>query len=41
MKRIERFEDLVAWQKARNLAKAIYQVTRLNADSTYGCLDHV
>ena len=26
--RIERFEDLVAWQKARMLALAIYQATR-------------
>jgi len=28
MSKIERFEDLVAWQKARKLAAAIYQVTR-------------
>ncbi|HJU06399.1 MAG TPA: four helix bundle protein [Nitrospiraceae bacterium] len=28
MKRVEKFEELVAWQKARNLTKAIYQVTR-------------
>jgi four helix bundle protein len=28
MGRIERFEDLVAWQKARNLTKAIYQITK-------------
>lgn len=26
--RIERFEDLIAWQKARSLAQAIYQTTR-------------
>jgi len=25
---IEKFEDLIAWQKARILTKAIYQVTR-------------
>jgi four helix bundle protein len=25
---IERFEDLVAWQKARDLACAVYEVTR-------------
>src|SRR5689334_9370007 len=25
---VERFEDLVAWQKARALTKAIYQATR-------------
>lgn len=28
MKRAERFEDLVAWQKARSLASAVYQSTR-------------
>jgi four helix bundle protein len=25
---VEQFEDLIAWQKARELAKAIYQVTQ-------------
>ena len=25
--KIERFEDLIAWQKARELTKAIYKVT--------------
>lgn len=28
MAKIERFEELVAWQKARNLTKEVYQVTR-------------
>ena len=28
MKKIERFEDLVAWQKSRKLTQEIYQVTR-------------
>jgi four helix bundle protein len=28
MGKIERFEDLIAWQKARELTRAIYQVTR-------------
>ncbi|HXH13155.1 MAG TPA: four helix bundle protein [Alphaproteobacteria bacterium] len=28
MSRIERFEDLIAWQKARELTQHIYQVTR-------------
>ena len=28
MKKIERFEDLVAWQKARILAQTIYKLTR-------------
>ena len=26
--KIERFEDLIAWQKAKNLTKAIYNVTK-------------
>ena len=25
---VERFEDLVAWQKARDLTRAIYQITQ-------------
>src|ERR1041385_242260 len=29
--RIERFEDLIAWQKARVLAKAIYEITKQGA----------
>lgn len=28
MAKIERFEDLIAWQKARELTRAIYDVTR-------------
>jgi hypothetical protein len=28
MKKIERFEDLVAWQKSRKLTQEIYQATR-------------
>ncbi len=28
MGKIERFEDLIAWQKARNLTKDIYSLTR-------------
>jgi hypothetical protein len=28
MGKVERFEDLVAWQKARKLAAEIYQITR-------------
>jgi four helix bundle protein len=28
MSKIERFEDLIAWQKARGLTKAIYEKTR-------------
>ena len=28
MKSVERFEDLVAWQKARMLAQTVYKITR-------------
>jgi|SRR3989338_4717320 len=28
MGKIERFEDLIAWQKARDLTRSIYQITR-------------
>ena len=28
MAKVERFEDLIAWQKARELTRAIYEVTR-------------
>jgi four helix bundle protein len=31
MKKVERFEDLIAWQKARKLTREIYQVTRQGA----------
>jgi four helix bundle protein len=31
MSKVDHFEDLVAWQKARALTKAIYQVTRQGA----------
>ena len=31
MNKIERFEDLIAWQKARALTRAIYEVTRQGA----------
>jgi len=31
MSKIERFEDLIAWQKARALTRAIYEVTRQGA----------
>ena len=31
MSRIERFEDLIAWQKARKLTCEIYQITRQGA----------
>jgi four helix bundle protein len=28
LSKIDRFEDLIAWQKARDLMQAVYQVTR-------------
>jgi four helix bundle protein len=28
LEQIKRFEDLIAWQKARSLAKAIYEITQ-------------
>lgn len=31
MAKIQRFEDLIAWQKARELTRAIYEVTRQGA----------
>ena len=31
MSKIERFEDLIAWQKARDLSREIYQTTRQGA----------
>ncbi len=30
-RKIERFEDLIAWQKARELTRAVYQVSRRGA----------
>jgi four helix bundle protein len=33
MSSIERFEDLIAWQKARTLTREIYQVSHLGAFS--------
>jgi four helix bundle protein len=31
LRKIDRFEDLIAWQKARDLTRAIYQVTQQGA----------
>lgn len=31
MRKIERFEELIAWQKARELTRAIYEATRQGA----------
>lgn len=42
MSKIERFEDLVAWQKARELTQAIYAVTNNGAFSKdYGLRDQI
>ena len=40
--RIQKFEDLIAWQKARQLTKAIYQLTSTNRFSKdYGLRDQI
>ena len=39
MAHVERFEDLIAWQKARDLCVAIYQSTRTMSD--YGFKDQI
>ena len=31
MRRVERFEDLIAWQRARELTREVYRVTRQGA----------
>lgn len=42
MSRIERFEELIAWQKARDLSRAIYQITRQGAFGTdFGLLGQI
>ena len=39
---IERFEDLIAWQKARILTREIYAVTKLKSFSTdYALIDQM
>ena len=40
--RVEKFEDLVAWQKARELTKQIYELTKQGAFSKdYGLRDQI
>jgi four helix bundle protein len=40
--RIEKFEDLIAWQKARELTKNIYKVTKLGELSRdFGLRDQI
>jgi len=42
MKRIDKFEDLVAWQKARELARQIYSLTRTGSFSKdFGLKDQI
>jgi len=42
MSRVERFEDLVAWQKARELTRLIYQVTQKSPfSSDFGLRDQI
>ena len=41
-KKIEKFEDLIAWQKARELTKIIYQITNQGKFSTdFGLRDQI
>ena len=37
-RRVERFEDLVAWQKARHLTQAVHEVTRAPRFAADGAL---
>jgi len=40
--RVERFEDVIAWQKARGLTRAIYQVTLQGAFARdYGLVNQI
>ena len=42
MNRIEKFEDIIAWQKARLLTKEVYQCTRIGAFAKdYGLKDQI
>ena len=42
MGKVERFEELIAWQKARGLAKFIYEATRHGAFAKdYGLSGHI
>ena len=40
--KVERFEDLIAWQKARELTKQVYNITRTGALSKdFGLCDQI
>jgi four helix bundle protein len=42
MNKIEKFEDIIAWQKARLLTKEVYQCTRVGAFAKdYGLKDQI
>ena len=42
MSRIEKFEDLIAWQKARELTRQVYDVTRTGSFSKdFGLCDQI
>jgi four helix bundle protein len=42
MSRIERFEDLIAWQKARKLTKLVYSVSNSGRfKNDYGLKDQI
>ena len=42
MNRIEKFEDIIAWQKARLLTKEVYECTRVGAFAKdYGLKDQI
>jgi four helix bundle protein len=42
VKKIEKFEDFIAWQKARNLTREIYKITNLPAFSRdFGLKDQI
>ena len=42
MKRVEKFEDLIAWQKARELTKEIYKLTKSSEFSKdYGLCNQI
>jgi four helix bundle protein len=42
MAEVEQFEDLIAWQKARELTRAVFQVTeRPGLSKKYGLVDQI
>src|SRR5438132_12336174 len=39
--RIEKFEDFIAWQKARSLTREIYKITNLPVSRDFGLKDQI